>query len=110
MFDPEIEKTARRNKKEARERHQIATSETNKDMAEVNFGNNQNENVRNPNNQQNAADNGELTLGELALPDIDYRPSCIILPDLDVNFDLKLSSWVYYLNFMGFLGKILIIS
>ena len=108
LFDPEIEKIAKSNKNEARERHQIADfgnpdrvpsghSEPLSD--EINVENpiddmdvriDQDQHAHNQNiPPRNNQDGLHLTLGELTLPDVDFRPSCIILPAITVNFELK---------------------
>ncbi|PIN19322.1 hypothetical protein CDL12_08003 [Handroanthus impetiginosus] len=87
-FDPEIEKTARRLRKETKlqnEQEQSSSSDSETDFGPTESSDSEQEEVM----------ANERTLRELAAPDLTQQPLCIEYPQLDVPFELK--SWLIHL-------------
>ncbi|KAK4400562.1 hypothetical protein Sango_1162300 [Sesamum angolense] len=99
-FDPEIEKTACRIRKETKQLKGVAsTSSTSKADFELDvptsskFG------------EEVMAQNSERTINEMTSPDLNQQPLCIEYPILDVDFELK-SGLIHLLpTFRGLAGE-----
>ena len=99
-FDPEIEKTARRLRKETkRHKEEASTSSkppTNSEL-DVSTSNNSKDEVM--------AQNPERTIKEMTSLDLNQQPLCIEYPNLDVDFELK-SGLIHLLPiFRGLAGE-----
>ncbi|PIN01369.1 DNA-directed DNA polymerase [Handroanthus impetiginosus] len=82
QFDPEIEKTARRLRKETKSQNkqeQSSSSDSEPDFDPTESSDSEQEGVM----------ANERTLRELAAPDLTQQPLCIEYPQLDVPFELK---------------------
>ncbi|KAL2228604.1 UNVERIFIED_CONTAM: hypothetical protein Sindi_1840100 [Sesamum indicum] len=99
-FDPEIEKTARRLRKETKQ-HKEEASTSSKPAADseldVSTSNNSKDEVM--------AQNPERTIKEMTSLDLNQQPLCIEYPNLDVDFELK-SGLIHLLPiFRGLAGE-----
>ena len=99
-FDPEIEKTARRLRKETKQ-HKKEASTSSKPAADseldVSTSNNSKDEVM--------AQNPERTIKEMTSLDLNQQPLCIEYPNLDVDFELK-SGLIHLLPiFRGLAGE-----
>ncbi|KAL0445352.1 UNVERIFIED_CONTAM: hypothetical protein Slati_2257900 [Sesamum latifolium] len=99
-FDPEIEKTARRLRKETKRLKGEAStsSETEINLAlDVPTSNDSEEEVM--------AQNPERTINEMTSLDLNQQSLCIEYPDLDVDFELKSGLIHLILTFHGVAGE-----
>ncbi|KAL0408191.1 UNVERIFIED_CONTAM: hypothetical protein Sradi_1753500 [Sesamum radiatum] len=99
-FDPEIEKTARRLRKETKQRKEEGSTSFKPDTdftLDVPTSSNSEEEVM--------AQNPERTIKEMTSSDLNQQPLCIEYPTLDVDFELK-SGLVHLLpTFRGLAGE-----
>nr|XP_027083810.1 uncharacterized protein LOC113706121 [Coffea arabica] len=107
VFDPEVEKTARRTRKETRqlrEEHSSATSQRPEPEVEPtdSFGDTSSDSEQEEISMANAR-----TLRELAAPDLNQQPLCITFPSLSDNTSFELKSGLIYLlpSFHGLPGE-----
>ena len=87
QFDPEIERTARQLRKEAKSRHKSDTSKPRSE--EFTEEHPLDESINNPADRINPMANPERTLRGLAAPDVTQQPLCIGNPAQNTNFELK---------------------
>lgn len=97
-FDPEIEKTAKRLRKEAKQaRSEAAETDQPPGFLDLLLTSSDSE-------EEEMALNNIRTLKELAAPDLNQQPLCILYPDLEVDFELK-SGLIHLLpKFRGLAG------
>ncbi|XP_071905840.1 uncharacterized protein [Coffea arabica] len=107
VFDPEVEKTARRTRKETRqlrEEHSSATSQRPESEVEPtdSFGN-----TSSDSDQEEFTTANAQTLRELAAPDLTQQPLCITFPALNDNIPFELKSGLIQLlpSFHGLPGE-----
>nr|XP_027090502.1 uncharacterized protein LOC113711543 [Coffea arabica] len=107
IFDPEVEKTARRTRKETgqlREEHSSATSQRPEPEVEPtdSFGDTSSDSDQEEGTMANAR-----TLRELAAPDLNQQPLCITFPTLNDNTPFELKSGLIHLlpSFHGLPGE-----
>ncbi|KAL0371634.1 UNVERIFIED_CONTAM: hypothetical protein Scaly_0845000 [Sesamum calycinum] len=98
-FDPEIEKTARRLRKETKQlKGEASTSSTSKADFELDVP------TSSESEEEVMAQNPERTINEMTSPDLNQQPLCIEYPTLDVDFELK-SGLIHLLpTFRGLAG------
>nr|XP_027085044.1 uncharacterized protein LOC113707082 [Coffea arabica] len=97
IFDPELEKTARRTRKETRqlrEEHSSATSQRPESEVEPtdSFGD-----ISSDSEQEEIPMANARTLRELAAPDLNQQPLCITFPTLNDNTPFELKSGLIHL-------------
>ncbi|KAK4383695.1 hypothetical protein Sango_2750900 [Sesamum angolense] len=99
-FDPEIEKTARRLRKEPKQlKGEASTSSTSKADFELDVP------TSSESEEEVMAQNPEWTINEMTSPDLNKKPLCIEYPTLDVDFELK-SGLIHLLpTFRGLTGE-----
>ncbi|KAK4400819.1 hypothetical protein Sango_1188000 [Sesamum angolense] len=100
-FDPEIEKTARRLRRETKQYTEEASTsyEDGKDIT-LEFGESSGESE-----EEVMAIVPERTINDMTSPDLNQQPLCIEYPDLEVNFELK-SGLIHLLpTFRGLAGE-----
>ncbi|KAK4389995.1 hypothetical protein Sango_2062800 [Sesamum angolense] len=99
-FDPEIEKTARRLRKETKQlKGDVSTSS----IAKVDFE--LDAPTSSESEEEVIAQNPEWTINEMTSPDLNHQPLCIEYPTLDVDFELK-SGLIHLLpTFRGLAGE-----
>ncbi|KAK4399222.1 hypothetical protein Sango_1397700 [Sesamum angolense] len=100
-FDPEIEKTARRLRRETKQYTEEASTsyEDGKDIT-LEFGESSGESE-----EEVMAIVPERTINDMTSPDLNQHPLCIEYPDLEVNFELK-SGLIHLLpTFRGLAGE-----
>ncbi|KAL0372339.1 UNVERIFIED_CONTAM: hypothetical protein Scaly_0915500 [Sesamum calycinum] len=99
-FDPEIEKTARRLRKETKQlKGEASTSSTSKADFELDVP------TSSESEEEVMAQNPERTINEMTSPDLNQQPLCIEYPTLDVDFELK-SGLIHLLpTFRGLAGE-----
>ncbi|KAL0336560.1 UNVERIFIED_CONTAM: hypothetical protein Sradi_4867900 [Sesamum radiatum] len=99
-FDPEIEKTARRLRKETKQlKGEASTSSTSKADFELDVP------TSSESEEEVMAQNSERTINEMTSPDLNQQPLCIEYPTLDVDFELK-SGLIHLLpTFRGLAGE-----
>ncbi|KAK4398197.1 hypothetical protein Sango_1295200 [Sesamum angolense] len=100
-FDPEIEKTARRVRRETKQHTEEASTsyEDGKDIT-LEFGEFSGESE-----EEVMAIVPERTINDMTSPDLNQQPLCIEYPDLEVNFELK-SGLIHLLpTFRGLAGE-----
>nr|XP_027101695.1 uncharacterized protein LOC113722619 [Coffea arabica] len=107
VFDPEVEKTARRTRKETRqlrEEHYSAASESSEPGVDPtdSFGDTSSDSDQEEGTMANAQ-----TLRELAAPDLTQQPLCITFPALNDNIPFELKSGLIQLlpSFHGLPGE-----
>ncbi|XP_071917972.1 uncharacterized protein [Coffea arabica] len=107
IFDPELEKTARRTRKETRqlrEEHSSATSQRPESEIEPtdSFGD-----ISSDSEQEQIPMANARTLRELAAPDLNQQPLCITFPTLNDNTPFELKSGLIHLlpSFHGLPGE-----
>ncbi|XP_071933959.1 uncharacterized protein [Coffea arabica] len=107
IFDPEVEKTERRTRKETRqllEEHSSATSQRPEQEVEPtdSFGDTSSDSDQEEGTMANAR-----TLRELAAPDLNQQPLCITFPTLNDNTPFELKSGLIHLlpSFHGLPGE-----
>ena len=83
-YNPEIERTARRLRKEAKERKSRSSSRVNFEVDLTICG-------RSILYEEDEMADAERTLRELAAPDMNQQPLCITHPEIEVSFGLKSS-------------------
>ncbi|KAL0317552.1 UNVERIFIED_CONTAM: hypothetical protein Sangu_2169500 [Sesamum angustifolium] len=99
-FDPEIEKTACRLRKETKQlKGEASTSSTSKADFELNVP------TSSESEEKVMAQNPERTINEMTSPNLNQQPLCIEYPTLDVDFELK-SGLIHLLStFRGLAGE-----
>ncbi|KAL0423829.1 UNVERIFIED_CONTAM: hypothetical protein Sradi_0917700 [Sesamum radiatum] len=99
-FDPEIEKAARRLRKETKQlKGEASTSSTSKADFELGVP------TSSESEEEVMAQNPERTINEMTSPDLNQQPLCIEYPTLDVDFELK-SGLIHLLpTFRGLVGE-----
>lgn len=85
QYDPEIEKTARRLRKETKQRSNQSTSSSSPGL---NLPIDSSDSFNDSEEETETMIN-ESTLKELAAPDLNQQPLCIEFPNLEVAFELK---------------------
>ncbi|KAL0302830.1 UNVERIFIED_CONTAM: hypothetical protein Sangu_3075200 [Sesamum angustifolium] len=99
-FDPEIEKTARRLRKETKQlKGEASASSTSKADFELDVP------TSSESEEEVMAQNPERTINEMTSPDLNQQSLCIEYPTLDVDFELK-SGLIHLLpTFRGLAGE-----
>ena len=88
-FDQEIEKTARKLRKQAKLRAKDATSSSSPGLNQaLELADSSSESEKEEIEQEEMA-NQDRTLRQLAAPDVTQQPLCIQYPELNVAFELK---------------------
>ncbi|KAL0290673.1 UNVERIFIED_CONTAM: hypothetical protein Scaly_2661400 [Sesamum calycinum] len=100
FFGPEIEKTARRLRKETKQlKGEASTSSTSKAGFELNLP------TSSESEEEVMAQNLERMINEMTSPNLNQQPLCIEYPTLDVDFELK-SGLIHLLpTFHGLAGE-----
>ncbi|XP_071933027.1 uncharacterized protein [Coffea arabica] len=107
IFDPEVEKTARRTRKETRQlREEHSSAASQRPESEIEPTDSLGDTSSNSDKEKGTMANAR-TLRELAAPDLIQQPLCIIFPSLSDNISFELKSSLIHLlpSFHGLPGE-----